>query len=247
MRREKSAGVKKLRCDSENKVKSFLLRQVGILTARRRLLLSLIFAVGAFLILRGWLIAPTLLVAAWNAFALGYLASAWAEIAASDSRQTERAVARQDTGRALIFVFVVAATCAGLFAVLFVLGMAKGLPPRELLAHLVLTIVAVAGSWSLLHTTFTFHYARLFYGGKTRTTQPPIEKGGLIFPGERQPDYLDFAYFSFVIGMTFQVSDVQIASPRIRRFALLHAVLSFAFNTMILALSVNIFSGLMAT
>jgi uncharacterized membrane protein len=223
-------------------MKSLLLRHVGVLTARRRLLLSLIFSAVAFVTLRGWLVAPTLLVAAWNAFALGYLASAWAEIAASDSGQTERAVARQDTGRALIFVFVVAATFAGLFAVLFVLGMAKGLPPRELLAHLALTVVAVAGSWALLHTTFTFHYARLFYGGEAGKRK----NGGLQFPGEGQPDYLDFAYFSFVIGMTFQVSDVQITSSGIRRLALLHSVLSFAFNTIILALSVNIFSGLMA-
>ena len=146
---------------------------------------------------------------------------------------------------ALIFVFVLLATFAGLFAglfaVLFVLGMAKGLPRGELLAHLALTIVAVAGSWALLHTTFTFHYARLFYGAEAAG-----RSGGLQFPGERQPDYLDFAYFSFVIGMTFQVSDVQIASSGIRRLVLLHGVLSFAFNTMILALSVNIFSGLMA-
>ena len=216
-------------------------RQVGVLTARRRLLLSLIFAVAAFLILRGWLVAPTLPVAVWNVFALCYLAAAWIEIAASDSAQTERAVARQDTGRALIFVFVVLATFAGLFAVLFVLGMAKGLPRGELLAHLALTIIAVAGSWALLHTTFTFHYARLFYGDEAKR-----ENGGLEFPGGKQPDYLDFAYFSFVIGMTFQVSDVQVTSPGIRRLALLHGVLSFAFNTLILALSVNVFSGLMA-
>lgn len=246
MRGEKSAGVKKLRCDSENKVKSFLLRQVGILTARRRLLLSLIFAAVAFVILRGWLVAPTLPVAAWSAFALGFLASSWVEIAASDAQRTRQAVALQDSGRALIFVFVVLATFAGLFAVLFVLGMAKGLPRAELLAHLALTIVAVAGSWALLHTTFTFHYARLFYGDNAATAKQTDWAGGLEFPGAKQPDYLDFAYFSFGIGMTFQVSDAQITSSRVRRLALLHGVLSFAFNTMILAASVNIFSGLLA-
>jgi uncharacterized membrane protein len=225
-------------------VKSFYAASIKILTARRRLLLSFVLAFVAFLLLRGWLVAPTLLVAVWNAFMFGFLAPAWLEIAASDSGQTRRSAARQDSGRALIFFFVAAATCAGVFAVVFVLGMAKDLPRRELLAHLALTIAAVAGSWTLLHTTFTFHYARLFYGGAAATTE--MREDGLIFPGEKQPDYSDFAYFSFVIGMTFQVSDVQIASSRIRRLALLHGVLSFVFNTMIVALSVNVFSGLLA-
>lgn len=205
----------------------------------------MIFAAVAFLILRGWLVAPTLPVAVWSAFALAFLASSWAEIGFSDARRTRQAVALQDSGRALIFVFVVLATFAGLFAVLFVLGMAKGLPRGELLAHLALTIIAVAGSWALLHTTFTFHYAHLFYGDNAATPKQDWN-GGLEFPGAKQPDYLDFAYFSFGIGMTFQVSDVQIASSGIRRLALLHGVLSFAFNTMILAASVNIFSGLLA-
>ena len=71
-----------------------------------------------------------------------------------------------------------------------------------------------------------------------------VHKGGLIFPNDEPPDYFDFAYFSFVIGMTWQVSDVQITSRRIRRIVLMHALLSFVYNTVILALSINIISGL---
>ena len=101
-------------------------------------------------------------------------------------------------------------------------------------------MIGVALSWFLLHTTFTLHYAHLFYGDAEEAT---ASARGLIFPGESQPDYLDFAYFSFVIGMTFQVSDINITSRKIRRMALLHGTISFFFNTIIVALTVSILAG----
>jgi uncharacterized membrane protein len=88
-------------------------------------------------------------------------------------------------------------------------------------------------------------YAHFYYCDMDGNDEGKVLKpGGLEFPGDDEPDYLDFAYFSFVIGMTFQVSDVQITSKRIRRLSLMHAILSFAFNTIIVALSINIISGL---
>lgn len=96
-------------------------------------------------------------------------------------------------------------------------------------------------SWFLIHTIFAMHYAHSFY----RQIDEGGDRGdGLNFPGCDEPDFLDFAYFSFVIGMTFQVSDVAITSSRIRRISLVHALLSFLFNTVILALAINIASGL---
>jgi len=101
--------------------------------------------------------------------------------------------------------------------------------------------LAVAASWTLTHTTFSFRYAHLFYGD---ADADPGDDGGLAFPGEPAPDYWDFLYFSFVIGMTCQVSDVQVTSHRIRRLALAHGVLSFLFNTIILALAVNLLASM---
>ncbi len=99
--------------------------------------------------------------------------------------------------------------------------------------------MTVIFSWALVHTVYGLRYAHAFYGD---SDEPGVNRhaGGLIFPGDRPPDYFDFAYFSFVVGMTCQVSDVQITSRRMRRITLFHSVLSFGFNTIILALLINI-------
>jgi len=99
-----------------------------------------------------------------------------------------------------------------------------------------LAIGAIASSWILVHTVFTLRYAHLYYGNDIKQKKPP---GGLDFPNEPEPDYLDFAYFSFVIGMTSQVSDVAIGAKTMRRTALAHGVLSFGFNAIIIALTVG--------
>jgi uncharacterized membrane protein len=106
-----------------------------------------------------------------------------------------------------------------------------------------MAVLAVIESWLLIHTVFTLRYAHVFYRLEQEADVEGSD-GGLIFPGGDNPDYEDFAYFSFVIGMTCQVSDVNITSRFMRRLALLHGLLSFAFNTAILALSINIISGL---
>jgi len=102
---------------------------------------------------------------------------------------------------------------------------------------IIICMLAMLASWILVHTIYTFHYARLYYEHNAGGT-------GLEFPGDDQPDYLDFAYFSFVMGCTFQVSDVGVSSKKIRRVALFHGLLSFALNTFVVALTINIISGL---
>ena len=101
----------------------------------------------------------------------------------------------------------------------------------------------VVVSWLLIHRVFTLRYAHVFYRSK-QELDVDGSGGGLIFPGKGNPNYRDFAYFSFIIGMTCQVSDVSVTSHSMRLLALLHGLLSFAFNTVILALSINIISGL---
>ena len=94
----------------------------------------------------------------------------------------------------------------------------------------------------MVHTTFTFQYAHLFYSD--HKDDPNKHAEGLDFPSDKHPNYVDFAYFSFVLGMTFQVSDVQISAKGIRRIALVHGLLSFGLNTFVVALTINVIAGL---
>ena len=103
-------------------------------------------------------------------------------------------------------------------------GLARGL-------HIGLALATLAASWLLIQTVFALRYARRYHSENPR---------GLLFPGEAEPTYLDFAYFAAVIGMTSQVADVAITHPTMRRMVLLHGLVSFSFNLMVLALTLNL-------
>lgn len=150
----------------------------------------------------------------------------------------------QDPGRLTILSLVTAAACASLLAIGFILHDAKHLSVLILMLHTGLSVVTIIGSWLLVHTIFAIHYAHEYYQDDLST---PVldDMGGLEFPQETQPDYWDFLYYSFVVGMTSQVSDVQVTSRTMRRLTLIHGVLSFFFNTAILAMSINIIAGLL--
>ena len=189
---------------------------------------------------------------AWDSGILCLLLLAWSIIVTAHPNQIKQRAQTQDTNRAFIGILVVIAAVASLFAVVFILGTSKNLPREVLGLHVALSSVSVIGSWAMVHTVFALRYAHYYYGTRRSVrshpnpqTQPQEEhRGGLDFPGGKLPDYWDFAYFSFVLGMTFQVSDVEITSRLIRRLALIHGLLSFAFNTVIVALSINIISSL---
>ena len=117
----------------------------------------------------------------------------------------------------------------------------KNTPGVERGLHIALVAATLMLSWLLTHFVFAFRYAHEWYDLDERGQF----KGGLAFPSDDQPDYIDFLYFSVVIGMTFQVSDVQITARRLRRIALLHGLISFLFNTVIVALTVNIAAGVL--
>jgi uncharacterized membrane protein len=188
---------------------------------------------------------PFQLILSWNAFAITAIVLTWVRIVFADAKCAVLTAKLQDTGRTVIFSLVLVGACASLFAVAFLLGTAKGTGGARLGEHVGLAALTVVCSWFLIHTVFTMHYAHAYY-----RSEDPDERGkhgaGVNFPGdeEDEPDFLDFAYFSFVIGMTFQVSDVAITSKVIRRLSLVHAMLSFLFNTVILALAINLASSL---
>jgi uncharacterized membrane protein len=183
------------------------------------------------------------ILVAWDAFAFASLALAWVCITLGNAQRLVQTAQLQDSNRTAIFLFVVGGAFASLLAVGLLLGTAKGLVKGPLVEHITVAGVTVVLSWCLTHTVFTLHYAHIFYVANDNALAKTAG-AGLDFPQEKEPDFLDFAYFAFVVGMTCQVSDVQITSRRVRRIALVHGVLSFIFNTVILALSINLASSL---
>jgi len=157
-----------------------------------------------------------------------------------DKDRTRLRAAQNDPGRNVVLIVTILSAAAGLAGAISILG--KG-PPVRTAAELDFAIaVAIGGAvigWCLTHATYALRYAHLFY----RDDGTPCD--GLTFPQTPEPDDYDFLYFSFVIGMTFQVSDVQVNDPGIRRMVLAHGVVSFAYNTAVLALGVNLISNLL--
>jgi uncharacterized membrane protein len=139
----------------------------------------------------------------------------------------------------VIFALVVAASAMSLGALGVILRKDEGGGAAAL--RVVLAALTVTASWLLMHATFALRYTHHFYGDPGQPGEQ--DRGGLAFPGKQQPDYWDFLYYSFVVGMTCQVSDVQVTSRSMRRITLLHGVLSFFFNTGVLALAVNILAS----
>jgi len=215
------------------------------LDVHQRLVIAAVVAFVTFLLASGHVRPSLQSIFAWNAFAWCLILFSWVRIVFADARISVQTAKLEDTGRMVIFVFVILAAVTSLFAVAVLIGEAKGLSKAAVTGHLLLAGGTVISSWVLVHTLFTVHYAHAYYR-QADNDQNSLEGAGVEFPGEKQPDFLDFAYFSFVIGMTCQVSDVQISGRDIRRLALVHGLLSFLFNTVILALTINLASGLVS-
>jgi len=179
---------------------------------------------------------------AWDAAALSYLVLILAMMARSDPERLRWRAALEDESMAVNVVMAVVATAFSLTTVVAMLIRAQGMT-SGLVPHLVLCGATILLSWLFVHVLFAVHYAHRFFTDGFGDREAETE-GGLAFPGDGDPDYWDFMYFSFVIAMTSQVSDVGVRSRHIRRAALVHGVLSFFFNTVILAFTVNIAAGL---
>jgi uncharacterized membrane protein len=215
------------------------------LDAQYRIYIALIFSIAGYFIFRDLTSLPARILSVWIVFAMTIIILDWLAILWSHPLEVRKIAKLQDSSRYLLFLFVIVASLMSLVAIVFLLKSAKGHGAANVSSHITLAMAAVIVSWVLVHTIFTMRYAHLYYDTVSDDGKPK-KGGGLQFPDELEPDYLDFAYFSFVIGMTFQVSDVEISSRLIRRHALTHGLISFAFNTTIVALSINVISGLVA-
>jgi uncharacterized membrane protein len=213
----------------------FTLRWIGLGGAAVAALLVSVFA-------PDWLHGTVRAVAAYDVGALLILIYNWTVGLRNDSTHTIRRAAQEDPGRHLLLFIVLLSAIAGLASAILILGKGANVPAVDRDMALTFGILAVCLGWFLIHTMFVFRYAHLYYFD---SDQDGTAQRGLTFPGTTEPDDYDFAYFSFVIGMTFQVSDVQITDPGVRSLVLFHALLSFGYNTAILALGVNLASSLL--
>ncbi|MDQ2721672.1 MAG: DUF1345 domain-containing protein [Bacteroidota bacterium] len=176
----------------------------------------------------------------WDTFSLCMILMSWITFSVTRPQQIRTQARVQDTSRTVIFIIILISTLASFFAVLLLI-LSKKLSGHNETYSLAIAIAGMLFSWFLIHTIFAIRYAHVYYGDDE--LQADTHAGGLEFPDDDLPDFFDFAYFSFVLGMTFQVSDVQITSKQFRRLALLHGLLSFGFNTIMIALTINLIAG----
>jgi uncharacterized membrane protein len=207
-------------------------------TAGGRLTLSIVTAVVATLFTSGDLPLRIRAVVGWDTGALLFVVLAWTTIARATPEKTRARAGIEDPGRRLVFVVALAASLFSLFAAVVVMREIRQLPPPQVPIWTTLALVAVVLSWVVTHTAFTLRYAHLYY--RRHSSSKCFQ-----FPGTDAPSDLDFAYFAFTIGMCFQVSDVVVMSSRARRAVLLHAVMSFLYNTTMLALALNLVTTLL--
>jgi uncharacterized membrane protein len=216
-------------------------RRTWDIRARPRFYVALAAGVVAALLSPGALGAMERTVIGWDIGIALYLILVFSMAARATPESMHQRAALEDQARWVFLTLMAAAAFFSMFALLGILHQvkdARGLLAAELAAVAGATIVM---SWVFAHTAFAVHYAHDFYSDLAGK-QP----AGLLFPGlSREPDYWDFLYFSFVVGMTCQVSDVQIATQPWRRLVLAHGMMSFLFNTVVLALSINLLAGLL--
>jgi len=185
----------------------------------------------------GWEVA---VLVGWDAAALAFLGGVWPIIGRSDAARTEGLVSREDVGRRTARLLLLAAALASLASVVYALHVAGDSTGATQGVLVGVSATTVAVSWTVLNTVFTLRYAEAYYRG------PPsaIDFGGS--PDEVRPDYRDFAYLAFTVGMTYQVSDTNLRNRHIRRTVLLHAVLAYLYGVVIVAAGVNIIASLLA-
>ena len=223
---------------------------VRMVDVRWRLALALAVGVSAVLLAPALLGTLARVVVGWVGFAATDLALILLGMWQADTSDIRRVAASEDLPRNQAFVLVVGAAMASLGAVVGLMGSLKGISKDLRVLHVVLSVAAVVLAWTLVHLVFTLRYAHTYYDVDKDTGQ---DIGGLVFPDDQcnnggpklTPNYLDFAYFSFIVGMTAQTADIGIGNRTLRRISLLHSLISFVFNTVIVALTIGTIGGLL--
>ncbi|MFW6482936.1 DUF1345 domain-containing protein [Acinetobacter baumannii] len=207
---------------------------------RPHFFIALIFGVVVASLL-AWLTSwkwSTILLASWNGSISLYLLHVWKLMRSADHSQMQQQAKKQDESKWVIMLIVLLAITMSLVAILVQLSQLPSVH-YEKLGHVALALLTIISAWLFMHTVFALHYAHDFYMALSRNE----ENGGLDFPGTEHPTYPDFLYFSYIIGTSAQTADVSITNKHMRLLNLFHAVLSFGFNTTILAICINVAAG----
>lgn len=209
--------------------------------ARPRLLICFVIGLATALLLPEALAQQTITKAiiGWNVGACFYLVLAARLMFWSTHERMKTRALQQDEGRVVVLVFVVTAALMCIGAIVAELAVVKELKGTLRYAHIALAALTIASSWAFTQVMFALHYAHDYYATEVRGGH-----GGLDFPGGHAPDYGDFLYFASVIGTSGQTADVSFTNRKMRRTGLVHCVLAFFFNTTLVALTINIASGL---
>jgi uncharacterized membrane protein len=173
-------------------------------------------------------------IAGWAGACIVYVLWVWLRVWRLDATETRLHATLEDPGRRVSDLLLLLASVASVVAVVYIVVDARHLSGGRQLVVALLAVVSVALSWLLVHTLYMLRYARMYY----------LKNGGIDFNQEEPPQYSDFAYLAFTLGMTFQVSDTNVSSSYIRRAILRHTLLSYLFGSVILATTVNLVAGL---
>jgi uncharacterized membrane protein len=203
--------------------------------ARRRIIVGItagaIAAGVAAVIGATWSVA---VLVGWDTLTLIFVVLVWRTILTRDAEATERLALAEDDSRTAADAIILGASLASLVAIVFTLAQAAKASGSDAVLLAALAVISIVFGWAAIQTTFTLMYARLYYGSP---------RGGIDFE-DGEPDYRDFAYTAFTIGMTYQVSDTQISQKRLRHIVIRHALLSFVFGTTIIAVAINAVANL---
>jgi uncharacterized membrane protein len=209
--------------------------------ARPRLVISTVAGALTFWLLPSLYSLATRALVTWVVGAGLFLTLAWIMFSRGSMEHMRWRARIQDDGAAVVLFLTVASAVASLAAIVLELSGLKTYPPTQQGLHLGLVALTFATSWLLVHTSFALHYAHAYYGSLRDNGAAPLE-----FVHQDAPVYMDFLYFSTVIGMTSQTADVAIASTRMRRLVMAHGIIAFVFNTTLLALTINIAASLLS-
>jgi uncharacterized membrane protein len=220
--------------------RGLLLNALNNLDSRGRIGLSAMFGMLVFLALPDGMQLDSRTLGGWIAGVVCFLGLVLMMMGHADPQKTYYRAQRQEAQHWTMFLLVLIMALTSIFAIALMLAYNKETPTSQLTLHVGLSVVAILCSWFLTHTMFALHYATCYY----REDGDTDYAGGITLPSEEMPDYLDFMYFSFTIGMTSQTSDVSIVSSPMRRLSLGHGMVSFFFYSVIIALSVGVVGGL---
>jgi uncharacterized membrane protein len=187
---------------------------------------------------------------AWNVAIVAYLILVGVMMTRSTHESMRRRARELDEGHYTVLILAMVAALSSLAAIVFELFNLRNATGGVVALHIGLSVATIISSWSFVHVIFTEHYAHAFYfldDGTDRRADPAAsqDRNGLRFPGQPRPDYLDFLYFSFTIGVANQTADIAVVSRGMRALVLIHSIISYFFNTIILALTINIAASML--